>query len=87
MNCACRSGNQAEFTSEMMIHFSGLRNIDHPGILVFRNVSVCLDCGASRFAIPEAELALLASRTATREGRPPLKAQDREFRIPTGITS
>jgi len=55
----------------MLIHFSGLRNIDHPGIPVFRNVFVCLDCGASQFAIPEAELALLASRTTTGEGHRP----------------
>jgi hypothetical protein len=63
MNCAsCQSANQAEFTAEMMIHFAGVGNIDHPGIPVIPEVSVCLDCGASRFAIPEAELALLASR-------------------------
>jgi hypothetical protein len=71
MNCAlCRSGNQAEFTSEMMIHFSGLRNIDHPGILAFPNVSVCLDCGFSQFTTPKAELALLARRSAPSDRRP-----------------
>ena len=32
---SCRSSNQAEFTTEMMIHFSGLKNIDKPGVLVF----------------------------------------------------
>jgi hypothetical protein len=65
MNCtSCQSNNQAELASEMMLHFSGLLNIDHPGIPVFPNVLVCLDCGASLFAIPQAELTLLASRAA-----------------------
>jgi len=57
--------NLAEFTAEMMIHFSGLRNIEHPGIAVTPKVSVCLDCGFSRFAVPEIELKQLATRTAT----------------------
>jgi hypothetical protein len=62
--CAlCRSGNHAEFTAEMMIHFSGLKNIDSPGVPTFPQVSVCLDCGFSGFTIPESELALLAVRT------------------------
>jgi hypothetical protein len=55
----------------MMIHFSGLRNIDHPGILAFPKVLVCLDCGGSQFTISNAELALLASPTATTDRRPP----------------
>ncbi len=72
MRCAlCQSANQAELTAEMMLHFSGLRNIDHPGVLVFPKVSVCLDCGFSRFATPKTELALLASRTATSNRQPP----------------
>lgn len=62
---SCRSSNQAEFTTEMMIHFSGLKNIDKPGVLVFPKVSVCLDCGSSRFATPKTKLALLARGTPT----------------------
>jgi hypothetical protein len=62
----CSSGNQIEFTAEMMIHFSGLRNIDNPGVLVFPRISICLDCGCSRFTILETELALLRG-TATLE--------------------
>jgi len=56
----CKSSNQAEFTAEMMIHFCGRTNIDNPGLLAFPKVLVCLDCGSSRFIIPETELALLA---------------------------
>jgi hypothetical protein len=41
MHCAsCKSENQAEFTAEMMIHFSGLSNIDNPGVPAFPRVSV-----------------------------------------------
>jgi len=33
---SCRSDNQAEFTAEIMLHFHGLRNINNPGVLLFR---------------------------------------------------
>jgi hypothetical protein len=60
MNCSlCASNNQVEFSAEMMIHFSGLKNLDRPGILLSPKPLVCLDCGFSRFAIPETELQLL----------------------------
>jgi hypothetical protein len=61
MYCAiCASGNQAIFTTEMNIHFHGLENMDSPGVLVFPKVSVCLDCGSSRFTTPKTELSQLA---------------------------
>jgi hypothetical protein len=44
----------------MMIHFSGLPNIDNPGVPAFPKIAVCLDCGFSRFSIAEPELSLLA---------------------------
>jgi hypothetical protein len=56
----CQSDSQAEFTAEMMIHFSGLPNIDNPGVPAFPKIAVCLDCGFSRFSIAEPELSLLA---------------------------
>jgi hypothetical protein len=65
MYCAlCGSSNQEEFASEMMIHLRGLRNIDHPGVLVFPKVLVCLDCGSSRFTTPETELRVLGKGMA-----------------------
>jgi hypothetical protein len=54
-----------------MIHFSGIRNIDNPGILAFPKVLVCLDCGFSRFTASKNELALLASPPPTSNRRPP----------------
>jgi len=79
MYCAsCQSGNQVEFASEMMIHFRGLRNINDPGVPVSPDVSVCLDCGFSRFTTPKAALALVASRTAT-SNHPPSRGTTGEF--------
>jgi len=60
MLCAlCKSSKQAEFTSELMIHFSGLEHLVNAGVLIFPQVSVCLDCGSSRFTTPEIELGVL----------------------------
>jgi hypothetical protein len=65
MRCAlCKSSKQAEFTSEIMIHFSGLKHLANPGVLVFPKVSVCLDCGSSRFTTPETVLRLLGKGIA-----------------------
>jgi hypothetical protein len=63
MSClSCKSRNQREFTAEMNLHFRGLRSIPNPAILLFPKVSVCLDCGFSRFTIPETELQKLKER-------------------------
>lgn len=68
MTCLlCASANQAKFSAEMIIHISGLKNLDKPGVWVFPKLLVCLDCGFSRFAVPETELSLLTAGTPTRE--------------------
>jgi hypothetical protein len=66
MSCPlCVSDHLAEFPVEMIIHFTGLKNIDRQGVLLFPKLSVwCLDCGFSRFTTPETELALLAAGAA-----------------------
>jgi hypothetical protein len=62
MSCVlCGSGNQAEFTAEMVVHFAGLKNVDRSGVWVFPKLLICLNCGLSKFKVPEEELALLAS--------------------------
>ena len=69
MTCLlCSSANQAIFSAEMIIHFSGLKNVDKPGVWVFSKLLVCLGCGFSRFAVPECELGLLAGDPPTSEG-------------------
>lgn len=64
MSCQlCRSSNEAELNTEMVIHFSGLKNLDKPGVWVFSRLLVCLDCGSSQLKIPERELAAIAENT------------------------
>ena len=70
MSClSCPSHKQVKFSAEMNIHFTGLKNIDKPGVWLFPEVLVCLDCGSSQFSVPSIELALLA------EGTPEEKTQ------------
>jgi hypothetical protein len=65
MSCkSCSSTNEAEFTAEIMIHFSDRRHLENPGVLAFPRISVCLDCGFSCLTIPEAELQALREANA-----------------------
>ena len=65
MSCrSCSSNNQTEFGSEIIIHFSGLKNLDVPTVMVFPKIAVCLDCGVTEFTIPDAELRQLRERGA-----------------------
>jgi hypothetical protein len=60
MSCnSCGSVNQNKFKAEMVIHFSGLENIHKPVVWVFPELTICSDCGAAQFVVPEAELRLL----------------------------
>ncbi len=60
MSChSCSSVNEADLTAEIMIHFSGRRHLQNGGVLVFPRIYVCLDCGATRFTVPEKELTLV----------------------------
>ncbi len=71
MSCRlCSSTNEAEFTAEMMIHFSGRKHLENPGVLTFPEILVCLDCGSTRFRIADTELNLL------REGNAPIAAAE-----------
>ena len=46
----------------MMIHSSGIAHVVNSGVLAFPRVSICLDCGTSRFTTPDAELRILRER-------------------------
>ena len=70
MSCAmCCSAKVAEFIAEMMIHFSGVKHLTNPGLLLFPEVSICLDCGFSWFTLPETELASLVRAAPTTNGK------------------
>jgi hypothetical protein len=65
MSCiSCRSSNQVQLGSEIFIHSHGAEGVDRPGVMAFPTLVVCLDCGFSEFAIPEAELRLLREHEA-----------------------
>jgi hypothetical protein len=62
MQCpSCTWGNQVEFRSEIIVHFNGLRNLDKPGVWLFLNLLVCLDCGFAWFTVPKTELELIGT--------------------------
>ena len=50
------------FNGEIAVHFKGLKNMDEPTVLLFRELVVCLNCGVTEFVVPERELRLLAKR-------------------------
>jgi hypothetical protein len=62
MSCpSCASGNQSQFPAEIIIHFTGLKNVNNPGVWLFPKFLVCLDCGFAHFNVPATELALLTA--------------------------
>ncbi len=79
MSClVCSSDKQRHFTAEVNIHFSGITNIDNPGVLFLPQLLLCLDCGFSRFTTPKMELTLLATGIPPSAGinRPPLSGEE-----------
>jgi len=70
MSCkACGSMHQRKFKAEMDIHFPGLKNVDTRPVLVYPELSVCINCGNAEFTIPKTELELLATGTAAKSAR------------------
>ena len=61
----CSSDNQRPFTSEVAVHFPGLKGLDKPIVWVYPKLLVCLNCGFTQFAIPETELRQLVKDDAT----------------------
>jgi hypothetical protein len=62
MYCSsCASSRQAEFTAEVNLHFCGSYSLEHPGVLAFPKVLVCLDCGLSQFTTTTTQLADLVT--------------------------
>jgi len=61
---SCGSSNLTQFGSEIIIHFSGLKNLDKPPVMLFPKILICLDCGVTEFTVPKAELDQLGERGA-----------------------
>ena len=86
MSClSCGSDNQAELTAEMVIHFSGIKNLDKPGVWVFAKFLVCLDCGCSHFTLPEGKLASIAHTPET--SSPTLDSSAGDVALSSGVPS
>lgn len=66
---SCGSTKQFELAAEMLVHFPGVKNIDKPGVWLFPELLVCLDCGFSRFIVPAAELESVTNGTLANEPR------------------
>jgi hypothetical protein len=61
MTCtSCGSECLGKFESEISIHSSRLKDIEKRPVVVFEEVSVCLNCGKAEFVVPEKQLPLLA---------------------------
>jgi hypothetical protein len=57
MSCkSCLSENDSNLNGEIGIHFPGLKGLNKPIVWVFPKLLVCLNCGFTEFAIPEAGL-------------------------------
>jgi hypothetical protein len=68
MTCLlCRSEKQAELTAEMIIHFSGPKRLNQPGVWLFPKLFVCLECGSAEFIVPETELGSIANGTPVKK--------------------
>ena len=66
MSCPlCASGSQSEFPVEMMIHLTGLKNVNNPGVLLFPKILVCMDCGFFQYKVPASHLASLNGEPKT----------------------
>ena len=74
---SCQSHNQAEFTAEMIVRSPGPENLDKPGVWLFPKLSVCLDCGVSRFTVGKPrKLSLLTSDQKVESPAPRESFQD-----------
>ena len=57
MSCkSCLSANDSNLNGEIGIHFPELKGLNKPIVWVFPKLLVCLNCGFTEFAIPEAGL-------------------------------
>ena len=64
MTCKrCGSDGQSVFNGEVAIHFPGPKGLDKPIVWAFPKLAVCLECGYTKFIVPERELSVLVHGT------------------------
>jgi hypothetical protein len=63
---SCGSDNVEAFESEIIIHYKALKDIKKSPVVVYENVSVCLNCGNAKFTVPQTRLSLLAKDSKPR---------------------
>jgi hypothetical protein len=66
----CGSENVHKLRGEIAMRSPGLKNIDKPIVWVFPDIVVCMECGIAEFALPEAELRMLAKREVVARTHP-----------------
>jgi hypothetical protein len=65
MACSrCDSYNRQNFNSELAIHFPGRDGPKKPTVLVWPELTVCMNCGFTEFTIPEKQLKVLLKGSA-----------------------
>jgi hypothetical protein len=60
-------GEAQEFIGETMLHFSGMQNVNKPGVYLVQKFLVCFDCGFFAAIVPAAELKLIAKGSGEME--------------------
>jgi len=58
---SCSSKQYQLFNAEIAVHLPGLDGLNKPIVWVFPQMTVCMDCGAAVFRLPERELKVLAT--------------------------
>jgi hypothetical protein len=71
----CRSVNETELQAEICVHVPGLERLDTP-VLVFPKLRICLDCGATTFAMPGTELQVVQRTVQLAEPRVQLASDE-----------
>jgi hypothetical protein len=61
VSCPTCGFKREEFSTEMVVHPYGLKNVSNPGFLIVQKILVCSRCGLSEFTVPKAELELLTA--------------------------
>ncbi len=65
MTCkSCGSYNHSKLAGEIAIHHPGLKGINKPPVWVFTRLSMCVNCGATVFVVPEPQRRVLANDKA-----------------------